>query len=1448
MKTPRLARSKSRSNDPSLAATGKSKESGGRTKSVSPYKASFDDLRSPDGRQKLREQLSSAFPESHAESLTSSPIAASMRGKEWLNAASSSSSLDSAANGPKRLSTLPEQMHAIDVEQAIHLLTELKKTATPEQLVALHKALLPTRDSVISTADSAASHGKRTSVIRQKSMFPPGLATRGSATDDPLKRQEDLEPAAKKRDGRFEAHRRVQSDDRLAALDLAADESANSCPAKRAVTPNDQHYFGGFQPGTLRITNGAASPEPSLRPKTSIEGIVLGVSDEQVMIGLARAESLAQAVSEAQSRRESINDDPEKSAPIIQSESQPLPFHPKTREAALSWSREPSQTRSLGPSPAASRDVSRTRRRQSRPSMDLQDSSMYSVTPTARSREPSSTRAPMHVDAKQIKPALAGSRKSSADTLLRRSVESFTIRRSIDDGRVSPLDAPPRFAQRWSHRASQISQEYTSECVVPLSPFGEDRQNAMTFAQRLSTVFDGEDAEDTTTETPETALSKLEGNASSPQEQSDEQSALRATAEQLKDVVRPPMMKHYSAPRPMPTKADSGYVSDASHQSLQRGASYDADTRRSVTSITHEPEQSGAGAAASSYVPTADEERRQLAASMPSLPHQPTTPSRPYASRKHSSLLKLPALMKSNLGASRSTLEARDSVESSPQQAETPGSSAADPKTVKPSKRLQKRMPEEIRKQRKALREKEKQKQLTLALSEQYGNAIEFNLVSSPLPFSEPATPMSPTASASPAAAQSPSLPVELAGDYPQPTEPETDESATAPKPQNKQARRRSRTSTIIAAAIGTDTEDADEQKQRKRSFSLGRKRSKSKRQSGSLTPRRKSQNVPAVPSIAALSATWDDNDSNEDLALYLDHSSVSRTLGTNPYDISTAMFEHGNSSRNVSELQSPHQISTTLARSSNGGLRGMDSAMASELARRKSRDVAIQNNENVYERPRMATPRTRSQTDVPRARDTMPNAMTVEQRSPSWDSKPVFHKASFESLHGPPRQRPHSMADSIPSLPELPADAEARSAKATEYLARYREGMQTYPVLAESPSPKPSPNPINTEHPGFSSESVAEAVAKAVEARRAKRAEMVKQGQKADRLRPLGPRMNSDTSSSSSRISLQLRTSPERPNSDVSTSVMVGAGSDRDSGEAQPHTATAQEESDEPSVWERQAELWRQKRESVGQSLSAPIDHAAHANDEQMRTASPVVISPHGTSSGRDSLPSARRRGESASEHANAYRDLIGDDRASFNPTPDPHRASTQSMSTITGRSTPDVIAIETALPAKAYQAPIIRARSPGGRVRTPSGSYHPYTPVHAAQAERSRAASLVQLESKSSRGTQSLDIQRRPPHHEPSDTLESIVGRYDRTLSPVPASEAGSIESSGKKSEASASLIDRYGGGLQYGYERGVGLKGSSGMRSSMVAKMPRSGNQFSEHFGLDLGDVPMFLSRAT
>ena len=479
-------------------------QSGGREKT---FKASYEDLRSPDGRQSLRQHLNSEFPEAHRTTSQDSLQTYEMTPKDRLSrtntsnlsvgqnstAISSSSSVDSV--GGKRLSTVRESNTKLDIDitQAINLLQELKKTASPDELVALHKALLPARDSVVVgpslPVNEERSSVSSASVIRHRSMLPAGLATRG-AIGDLLRTQEEAEAPKKLltlEEDEWGAPRHQRSKSSLVALDLAA-KGPNALNA-RVGTPSDHDYThaGTYHRGTLRIMNGAASPEPSVSGRS----LDLMTADSKAGGERPMSRGYATAPNTPEGRPVSME------------------IHlPETMEHAL---REPRSTPRRSDTPEhRSRDPSQSRAyRQARPVSGIpvpedRDESTPRIYKRTRSksrkarsrdvpgtqvtppRDPSQSHIPLRVERQTSSQSLVISRPPSKQSLQssKRSLEP--IRRSIDDGRVSPLveSEMPRFAQRWSHRASDIShrasrmsQEYVSDCEISSSPY-DDRDVA----------------------------------------------------------------------------------------------------------------------------------------------------------------------------------------------------------------------------------------------------------------------------------------------------------------------------------------------------------------------------------------------------------------------------------------------------------------------------------------------------------------------------------------------------------------------------------------------------------------------------------------------------------------------------------------------------------------------------------------------------------------------------------------------------------------------------------------------------------------------------------------------------------------------------------------------------------------------------------------------------------
>lgn len=117
-------------------------------------------------------------------------------------------------------------------------------------------------------------------------MATPGLATRGNedGSHDILRKFEES-PPPKRRSAIEKPWKRNMLDassplDQLAVVsspeEVASPDQDFSTPSSttrpalaRAETPSDQQYLGSFQPGSLMITNGSASPAPSIAPKRS---------------------------------------------------------------------------------------------------------------------------------------------------------------------------------------------------------------------------------------------------------------------------------------------------------------------------------------------------------------------------------------------------------------------------------------------------------------------------------------------------------------------------------------------------------------------------------------------------------------------------------------------------------------------------------------------------------------------------------------------------------------------------------------------------------------------------------------------------------------------------------------------------------------------------------------------------------------------------------------------------------------------------------------------------------------------------------------------------------------------------------------------------------------------------------------------------------------------------
>ena len=866
---------------------------------------------------------------------------------------------------------------------------------------------------------------------------------------------------------------------------------------------------------------------------------------------------------------------------------------------------------------------------------------------------------------------------------------------------------------------------------------------------------------------------------------------------------------------------------------------------------------------------------------------EPEPVSRPEVAKKHSSLLKLTTLRRKSLVATPAQgVTMNGSAESLPFDAEPETPSPTTPKSAKSGKKLQKRMPSVVRK------EHERNSRWKRDGNEDLSNLSRISLVyevpstnkessTSPDPVPELPTSWPNTSTDRQRPTRRATTPAEaltelIGEESPQARDLSDDEDAKSLRRRSlsmsNKTRSRSRAkrrSTISNAAPDSDIPDVPS----RRSFSIGLLRSQSKSRSGSTTPKRRSVDYSAF-------GEHSDDGASEGMPMYSDFGSVARSLGGNPYDISTDMMQGRSRGTGpvLDQLQSPHQISTSSAGGKSGGLRGMDESMASELARRKSRDVAIQRNKAVFDRPRMVTPGQSSQQDILRPQSTEVTTPTQEQHVSGWKAKPVFQDKSLERGDFDLRARPHSISD-IPSVPQMPADAELRALKATEYFKRMGKGS---PMLASSPSTGSSVDGV--EKSGFSTVSVADAVALALAARTKQEAKAAKQARKSQGSTASTPRAvkttsilkkststlqdASESSGSGSAASTPMGTSPDEPNTVAIARPEITAepepiaqavSTEQEDTHVHTNTIANLENSSESkpalSGWERQAEIWRERRENAGQSLTKTI-----TEDEGLQTVvhSPADIVHSTSSSSAGSMPAApvpasNHHRRSSATRAISYQDLIGTEPATPMAQSTISQMSTQTTdsTTVLLHSSTHTVTIETAFPVRSHQATVVH--TPGtttttsSRVQSPTGSYFPYTPDRVPNPSHARAKSVPRAELPDARSTKSLDMPRRRPVPKKTEATDSNSGRQSRPLSPIPASEAGSVDPPEQFVSSQHPLVDRYGGGLQYGYQPGVGLHTSSGLRASMGSAAPKQGSALGQSHGLDLSDVPMMLRRA-
>ncbi|TKA27761.1 hypothetical protein B0A50_04862 [Salinomyces thailandicus] len=1408
-----------------------------------PICASYADLRRGEARQALREQLTSAFVE--PAGTPSPPQPSSGRSVRMLkdklmrrgsnldvgsipSAKSSSSTVDSV--DARRLPMLLEKEfragdQAIDIGHAIHLLQELKKTATPSELVALHRALLPTKEVETVASPRISTSDERTppspGISRRRSALPPGLATRGGIDKDLLRRPEDAEAESRKaklerRTGWFPRPTPASAAS-LAALDLANDR--RRLFEQRSATPSDFEYgnMGAYEPGSLRVTNGAASPEPS---------VVTAVEEP------------------------AKNDEPSFTSPAVR----------------------PSLDAARG---RVSVDVLPGRQTEDILSLPIRERILNSDQGQHQR--------------KQRAHRVSGTALSSSGLPTQRTppkISTENPQEPIDRGAsVSPIsDAPtPRFRQRLSHHASDISAEYVTDCGLTASPYEDKSHNALlNFASRLSTVYDSDDDDDgpKVRGSPEAALSRLEGLT---RHVDRDQHGPIGSARTSDDMIPPPRGHSHCARPPPPTKVDSGYGSDASLRYY---------TRRPLTDVG--PDKTSLVMLGDNLKEVEEKDEKDLTADSDSLytfeevlkspsllgeanPLPSTTGLKP---KKSSPLLRLHTL-RSEKRSTRPvspepvTQEHAASTRQTPSTQSWPVDVTKGQTAAKQQRKLQKAMPLAVKKQRKS----EERKLQEISSNSLPTVPAEMSAALAQRPTSLGGTPLDFTHDI---LSHEDSAPVEVGGDgkLPSPAQSVAEEAKRSSSRPRSKTRGRKRNDSVRKASVAEDTPEVQS------AWHMSRIRSKSHSRTRSQSAKRSSMDI--VMGKTCMGASADSSsrpaspDDDEDMPAYSDFNSVARSLGSGAYDISTNQFKRTTApvpSSMQHQLQSPWTISTGLTKPKT--TKGMSPEMASELARAKSKDVAsnAEKNKPWHEQPRMAFP---SLSKLKHGKQKAPYkpSTSVEDFFPEWQSKVSSAKPSSPSSERPrAAQRGHSMyAESIPPLPELPADVEIKASRADEIVAAKK--LRSSPGSSARDSAEVvvvGKGAAGLGKKRGESRSVDEGVASPLASA------------EQDKGRLLGERVLHSAERPGAKRAQTVNVLAREANGSTPELSSSGAGEVHVEGEEKVAVEDAASAPSSADVWSQQASFWRQRRQSIGEGLRGPnATSPRNATGTQQQPSSPsIVVSRYVTPLAADTAArvNAGRHDQataSAPNHADTYKFLIASttndkenrpakqDVARAGSAPptnsnapffiqvkswhpaDPSPAKQEdvprtdsAVSTQTYHSATSTVTTTSSSSATAHRNSKDVPKSPSystAHTKTPSeGRFIAYSPSQRSLVERSRA----------------LHEERQQQQQEQAAAAAAAASATTLPSSSSPRPLRPQLQRKPTSGRGEESLHDRYSGGLGFGWDRTEGFAGSAGTRGSWGSCSEegregrggnrKSGGMMSEEFGLDLSDVPVFLRRS-
>ena len=177
----------------------------------------------------------------------------------FMSLPSARSSLTHLASATGSRTSLARYSRSPEYDEAANALQQVRDKVSADSMATWHHA----SSSVIIEEES--SNHIPPAPIRRRSLMTPGLATR--VPDDAMRRPSAPQVTVTQADMDYYYNPNLSESSplsRLAGLDLADD--GRSTPNARCSTPQDLDYshLGGLKRGTLCITNGRASPSPSI--------------------------------------------------------------------------------------------------------------------------------------------------------------------------------------------------------------------------------------------------------------------------------------------------------------------------------------------------------------------------------------------------------------------------------------------------------------------------------------------------------------------------------------------------------------------------------------------------------------------------------------------------------------------------------------------------------------------------------------------------------------------------------------------------------------------------------------------------------------------------------------------------------------------------------------------------------------------------------------------------------------------------------------------------------------------------------------------------------------------------------------------------------------------------------------------------------------------------------